>query len=61
MHLYDISKSLSVMLPLLKGQGLGGQAHGIVIKFAVLCLSGPGYQVWILGADLHNSSAMLWW
>ena len=38
-----------------------GQPHDLVVKFGTLCFSGPGLWVWILGTDLHHSSAWLWW
>ena len=38
-----------------------GQPCGVVVKFSMVCFSGLGSWVWILGADLHHSSAMLWW
>ena len=31
------------------------QPYGIVVK-----IGGPGLQVWIMGTDLHHSSATLW-
>ena len=34
--------------------------RGIVVTFGALCFSSPGSQVWIPGADLYHSSAMLW-
>ena len=40
--------------------GQGGQTHGTMVKFRVLCFGGPGLQVQILGVDLYHSSAMLW-
>ena len=37
-----------------------GWPHGVMVKFAMLCLSSPGLRVRILGVDLHLSSATLW-
>ena len=36
---------------------LGSQSHGVVVKFVILCFSGPGWQVCILGTDLNYLSA----
>ena len=33
----------------------------MVVKFGALHFDGLGLRVWILGVDLHHSSAMLWW
>ena len=40
--------------------GQEGWPHGLVVKFGMLCFGGQGSRVWILGTDLHHSSAMLW-
>ena len=40
---------------------LGGWPHGVVVKFVCSTLVAWSSQVWILGLDLHLSSAMLWW
>ena len=32
-----------------------------VVKFATLHFGGLDSQVWIPGANLYHSSAMLWW
>ena len=37
-----------------------GQPRGLVVKFGTLCLGGPGLWVQMLGANLHQSLAMLW-
>ena len=36
-----------------------GWPCGVVVKFGMLHFRGPGSRVWILGTDLHHSSAML--
>ena len=44
-----------------KGKFPGDQPCGLVVKFGMLHFGNPGLYVWILGADLHHSSTMLWW
>ena len=42
-----------------KGKVWGGPC-GVVVDLGMLVLGSPGSQVWIPGAGLHHSSAMLW-